>query len=462
VDHRPRAAVLCAALLPFATAGHAHERAPAVAVFQKLQQTLQEDQARGDWTSYLHDAQRQQDFLNHSPASGLEVARAYVQLGQRAQALAEVNRILEMGQTDELLDSPPFRAIGISVAPRLASNQSAMSVGRPYLEFSDPGLLPEDIDYDSQTRRFFVTSILEHKILALDEKRNSSTFAEAPDEWPMIALKVDVQRRRLWATEVALDGFQSVVRSAWGRSVLLEYDLDSRTLLARYEGPVRSNLGDMTLTGNGNPIVSDGTGGGVYRLQNRNLHRIDRGDFISPQTIALCEGVKRAFVPDYVRGLAQLDLDTGAVRWISMKNRFALDGVDGLYCHHGVLMATQNGASPERVIAFFLDGSRAAIAGEQVLERTRTLDPTHGVFVNDDFFYIANSGWNALDDHGAVKPGAHLTPALLMKIDGRAVGDATHRTGRGARCRRWTAGGTGGHQGDRLHPFNESVMRTPA
>jgi hypothetical protein len=64
---------------------------------------------------------------------------------------------------------------------------------------------------------------------------------------------------------------------------------------------------------------------------------------------------------------------------------------------------------------------------EQVLERpTRTLDPTHGVYVNDDFFYIANSGWDALDEHGAVKPGAHLTPALLMKIDGAAIGNARH------------------------------------
>lgn len=227
----------------------------AVAVFQGLQQALQEDKARGDWTAYLHDAQRQKDFLNQSPVSGLEVARALAQLGQRTPSLAEVNRFLDMGQSDELLE-PPFSAIRMVVAPRIASNRLAVSLGQALLEFSDPGLLPEDIDYDPRTRRFFVTSILQHRILALDEKRNPTTFARAPDAWPMLALKVDLQRRRLWATEVALDGFHSIDKAAWGHSVLLEYDLDRGTLLARYAGPLHSNFGDLVLAGNGDPLVS--------------------------------------------------------------------------------------------------------------------------------------------------------------------------------------------------------------
>jgi len=68
-----------------------------------------------------------------------------------------------------------------------------------------------------------------------------------------------------------------------------------------------------------------------------------------------------------------------------------------------------------------LDGSRSRVVSSEVIERaTPTLgDPTHGVSVGDDFYYIANSGWSELDDHGDVKPGAKLTPAHIMRFKTR-------------------------------------------
>jgi hypothetical protein len=55
-----------------------------------------------------------------------------------------------------------------------------------------------------------------------------------------------------------------------------------------------------------------------------------------------------------------------------------------------------------------------------VVERaTPTLgDPTHGVFVDADFFYIANSGWNGIDERGVISSSTHLSPAIIMRVDG--------------------------------------------
>jgi hypothetical protein len=52
-----------------------------------------------------------------------------------------------------------------------------------------------------------------------------------------------------------------------------------------------------------------------------------------------------------------------------------------------------------------------------MIERaTATLGgPTHGVVVGDTFYYIANSGWDALDPDGSVKPGVTMTASLVMK-----------------------------------------------
>jgi hypothetical protein len=128
---------------------------------------------------------------------------------------------------------------------------------------------------------------------------------------------------------------------------------------------------------------------------------------------------KRMFVPDYARGIGILDLATKNVVWIDSGRRHALQGIDGMYFREGELIAVQNGASPERVIVFRMDSGLTHVVSEKMIERaTPTLgDPTHGVIVGNAFYYIANSGWSELDDHGQVKPGAKLSPARIMKTE---------------------------------------------
>lgn len=79
----------------------------------------------------------------------------------------------------------------------------------------------------------------------------------------------------------------------------------------------------------------------------------------------------------------------------------------------------QNGANPERVVLFRLDPGFTRILSERTIERaTPTIgDPTHGVLISGSFYYIANSGWSELDEHGDVKSGSKLTSALIMKAD---------------------------------------------
>ena len=240
----------------------------------------------------------------------------------------------------------------------------------------------------------------------------------------MMAIKIDRAHSLVWATEVAMQGFNFAPQADWGRSALLCYDLRTGKLLRRVEGPRGTALGDMALTTDADVVVSDGDGGGLYRLAAKastldspTLERLDHGDFISPQTPATHPDGRHMFVPDYVRGIAILDLSTRQVRWLSTRGRFALDGIDGLYFDRGTLIAVQNGASPERVVTFTLDPTLSEVTAETILERsTKTLgDPTHGVVVGKDFYYLANSGWDVIDDHGNLKPGARPTQPRIMR-----------------------------------------------
>jgi hypothetical protein len=302
----------------------------------------------------------------------------------------------------------------------MAKNDTAKSVSSAVFRMPEPGLVPEDIDYDPSTRKFYLTSVMNDTVLACDTNESCRILLRAPEPWPMMALKVDSRHRTLWATAVALKGFKSVPKPSWGTSLVLLYHLDSGKLLHRVPGPPGATLGDMTLTPDGDAIVADNEGG-VYRLNRKTLRfeRLDSGDFISPQTPAMCPDRRCVFVPDYVRGIAILDFETSQVSWLPSNGLYALSGIDGLYLHGRTLIATQNGTTPERVVRFTLDPSLRHIESETLVERaTPTLgDPTHGVIVNGTFYYIANSGWDRLEDDGTPKSGTAPSSALLMRAD---------------------------------------------
>jgi len=71
-------------------------------------------------------------------------------------------------------------------------------------------------------------------------------------------------------------------------------------------------------------------------------------------------------------------------------------------------------------VRFQLDKSLTQVESESIVERsTPTLgDPTHGVIVNGSFYYIANSGWDMIEDDGTPKAGVVLPNGAVMKYEG--------------------------------------------
>jgi len=396
-----------------------------------LRQQAHAEREAGDHAGYLRDALKVRILLNNYPSAILSVARAYMEGGESEKALDALTDFADLGQMDDgMLDGSNKMFASLAVSPRykevlekFAHNKTPVSTAEIAFSLSDPGLVAEDIDCDAERRSFLITSVLEKKIIRVNEKGAATEFATSPSGWPMLAIKVDSARKMVWATEVALDGFTAAPKADWGKSAVLCFDLKSGKLLRRVEGPAGAALGDMVLDASGDPIVSDGAKGGMYWLRGGKLQLVNGTDFISPQTPAMLPNGKYAFIPDYLRGIGILDLKAGGVKWLSngSSSPTALNGVDGLYYHSGSLFLTQNGTSPERVVRVQLDSSLTRVVSSEIIERaTSTLgDPTHGVFVGNHFYYIANSGWSELDDHGDVKPGSNLTAAHIMRFKAR-------------------------------------------
>lgn len=398
-------------------------KSPAGLRLDKLREQIRAAHASGDAAAYLAKSREMLEFLNGSPNSILQVMSAQAFSHDEDGALASLEKFIAAGQSSPgTFDGPVFADLRKSerfkaLETRMHTNEEVIAKGTAVFEMPKTGIVPEDMDYDPDTRRFFISSILKKEVLAADGGGHCKVFARAPDSLPMMAVKVDPKRRRLWVTEVALHGFSSIPKEKWNTSVILVYDLDSGHLLQRIDGPAHATLGDMALTPEGDAIVSDNDGG-IFRVYRETWRweKIDSGEFISPQTPTISADGRVAYVPDYLRGIAMLDLRTKRVTW--MNGSHALNGIDGLYLSGKTLLATQNGTSPERVVRFELDKSMARIESESIIERaTPTLgDPTHGVVLNGFFYYIANSGWDTLEDDGTPKPGSVPPKARIMWV----------------------------------------------
>jgi sugar lactone lactonase YvrE len=398
---------------------------PASERLQQIRARLATARRESNWPAYLAGAREQSEFLDGSPLSRLEIARAQMRLGDERAARDDLHAYVRMGQASSFVDSSPeFAPLrekpGFApIHRRLLENRLPVSRASVAVRLADSGLLPEDIDYDAKRRRFMITSVLEHKVVSVDFAGKMVDFATAPDGWPMMALKIDPRRELLWATEVAMNGFTAVPKAERGRSLLLCYDLQSGHLVRRIEGPRPTALADIALSADGDVIASDGDHGGVYRLKfgSDQWERLDAGDFISPQTPALAADGKHLYVPDYTRGIGVMDIQSKQVKWIPAAGRFALGGIDGMYKVSDGLIAVQNGTDPERVIQFKLDPSASRIVSEAVIERsTVTLgDPTHAVVIAGTLYYIANPGWDVLTEAGEVEAGKKLTASVIMR-----------------------------------------------
>jgi hypothetical protein len=416
-------ALACLLAVIFSIAAQAQAAATGASeVVQSVVARMNHAYTSSDWKTYRSESVELVQLLNGSPDAMLELAKAEARTGDSRAALSDLRTIARMGVSEakiatlpdfsDLRSRPDFQ----QVLREMSANAKPISHSRRTLAIPDAGLLPEDIAYDASRGRFFLTSVREARIVTISAGGRMSTFAHAPDDWPMLAIKLDAPRHVVWATEVALTGFRSIPRHDWGRSVVLEFDLGTGRLLRRIEGPRNSQLDDMTLSSAGRLLVCDSNNGGLYVVRGNSsaLARLPTNDFVSPMTPVFITA-DQVFVADYVRGIALLDVSSARVTWLSTENQYALAGTDGLYWYRGRLIAIQNGFAPERIVSLKLDRARSQITSEQIIESgTPNLDPSHGIIVAGSLYFIQNSGWNETTTDGSVRRGATLTPAAIM------------------------------------------------
>jgi sugar lactone lactonase YvrE len=387
---------------------------------------------RKDWQCFLESSRQAEALLPGNLRLVYNLACAESLTGDLAGAAKHleliVDRQLDLGiEGDE--DLVPLRGAPeyAPVARKLAQLQAPVSKSQVAFRLPQKDLVTEGIAYDPRTRAFYVSSVHHRKILRRSADGKVTDFVTEGREGleAVLALRVDAKRNLLWACSAALPEMLGYEKSMDGSSSLFAYDLATGKLVRRVGLPKEGKraLNDLAIAENGDVYSTDSLGGGLYRLKAGagSLETVvPPAALRSPQGIGFVPGAaeKRAFVAEYGRGIWSVDLSTGEKSLVESPPDVPLQGVDGLVVHDGDILVTQNGIKPIRVARLKLDASRGKVIGAEILEKNSPLldEPTLGVVVGGDFYYIANPQWGSFDKDGRMFPLDKLSEPAILKV----------------------------------------------
>jgi hypothetical protein len=379
-------------------------------------------------------------FLEHAreahalrPAHGgvtLALASAFALNGDTAGAFRALRHLAALGYAADLASDSDFVSLRggeayAEIERRLARNQDPLVRGRVAFELPDSSLLAEGVAYDPRDRAFYVGSVHRGKIVRVAHDGAVSDFAQVEGgRWAPLGLRVDERRRTLWVATAALPQTAAYAPADSGRSAVLRYDLRTGRLVRRYDVPddgASHLIGDLIVSRAGAVYATDSRAPVVYRIGagSERLEPFARSPLLlAAQGLALTPDERTLYVADYSRGLLRVDLRTRAVSEMATSDGVLALGIDGLYLHRGSLIGIQNGVTPHRVARFTLHPTGDRVERSEILERAhpRYGEPTLGVLVDGELYYVANSQWERFGEGGRVAHPDSLRRPIVLRL----------------------------------------------
>jgi sugar lactone lactonase YvrE len=423
-----RARAVLAAAIFFGLAGAAVAESPREA-FQRLINAGLEAEKRGDFAgAEVQFAQADAITPNYPPLM-MERARAAARGHDATAAIALAAHYADAGLSatpaylgpdlQALATDPRFKP----VAERLMRNAASVGYPLPIVSLDGGPFLAESVAWDASRKRFLVSSVWRHTIVAVDETGKVSPFLESNGpSWSIFNLGVDRRAGVLWASMSASGpGGPDADKVS---VALLKVDLASGRVLERFAPPAggakQRSFGDLLVTRDGTVYVSDSLAGEIWRLKP-GAKALDRlvapGTLDSPQGLVPTPDGLRLIVSDYPGGLFSVELVTGRVTRLPAPADASLIWLDGMVGDRGGIIAVQSTAHPERVLRLTLDRDWRRVTGWKVLAANLPgmAGPTGGVVRGREFIFVARSQWDDFDDAGKPKTQTPR-PALIERL----------------------------------------------
>ena len=384
-----------------------------------------------DYASAIDNLKKALELIPDHPTLFYNIAAISTLQGKKTEAIASLSRVADMGLALRPENDPDFESIKDTaefkaILKRFEDNKAPLVKSSTAFTIHEKGLITEGLAYDPVEETFFVSSVHKRKILIVSKSGEVKTMAAEQDGLlSVLGMRVDSTRRHLWVTTTAFPQMLNFKKEEDGTSAVFKFDLRTKKLVKKY---VLSNsgkkhaLGDLTVQSNGDVFATDSLSPAVYVIRQQRdeieLFLEDPG-LVSPQGLAFSNDERHLFMADYSTGLFDIDVKTKKVIHLAPLAGATLLGIDGLYFHKGSLIGVQNGVAPQRIIRVVLAEDFGRVERLEVLEANNPvfLEPTLGVLVKDDFFFIANSQWPLIDENGKLAADDKLQEPVVLKMN---------------------------------------------
>jgi sugar lactone lactonase YvrE len=368
-----------------------------------------------------------ENLLSHAPAGGFSdrgaalylLADHYVRLGDRTKALAHLQECAALEEGFDPGDDPTFASLKNDQAFRLLAEQVRRRyppVHRAHVAFTltQKNLYPEGLAVDTAKRLFYMSNMHLKKVVRITETGEVADFV-GPDLYDLVlvlGVHVDPADHSVWC---------ATFPGKKNRPEIVHFDEHGK-LLERYTPPGTGPhaLNDLVLRDTREIYVTDTHGNRAYRF-DRASHRftelkLSRPLFL-PNGITISGDGNVLYIADLL-GVVRLDLNTNQSVDVAPAPHDTLAGIDGLYWHNGNFVGVQYGTGANRVMRWRLSPDGRRVASSEVLERGTELvkNPTTGAILDEQFYFIADTGIDNLDSDGKIVDITKLDEPLHIAV----------------------------------------------
>jgi len=362
------------------------------------------EQAEKDYNVATQHLLKALEVIPTHPPTIYNLARTYALLGANNDASEYLMKSISLGYGLDAANDTIFASLKNtnefnSILSKIDEMKNPIHKSEIGFTYDEKDLAPESIAYDPVEKAFYLGSLYKCKIVKIDSEGNATDFiTEKQDGLRMvIGIKVDAERRVLWACSAAGKRFPpGIDEKEAGWTALFKYDLNTGELINKYtlhEKGVMHQFNDLTITKSGDVYTTNYIEGAIYRVINETdeLEQFYKSDeLISPNGITFSDDKKTIYVSGWTTFLYKIDFLTRKLSVVKHPESLSTYGIDGLYFYNNSLLAVQDGLM---IIArYYLNDDGTEIVSRKILESNNPiLDvPTTGVLVGDEFYYVAN------------------------------------------------------------------------
>jgi hypothetical protein len=379
-----------------------------------------------NFPSFLENMRKANDLRPNHSRLIYNLAIAYALNNQPNESLNRLEQLVKMGLAFQIEKDDDFKSLFENkrfkqIQQQMNRHKLPVNNSKQAFSLKQKDLITEGIAYNPKTKTFYISSIHQRKIIAVKNSQTQDFSTEADGLWSVSGMRVDAKRQILWVCSSAFPQMKGFKKEDDGKAGIFKYDLKTGKLLKKYllsNESEKHALGDLVLNKKGDVFATDSISPYIYFIDSKTdkLEIFVKSDlFSSLQGAAFTPDEKTMVVADYGKGIFKIEMQTKQITQLKPASNVTILGLDGFYWHRGKLIAIQNGINPQRVVSFTMNPQMTQIIDFETLEANHPNfnEPTLGVIIGNELFYIANSQWELVNEKAELQSEKLKNPVIL-------------------------------------------------